>query len=48
MPISTINSKGQTTVTKEVREALDLEAGDKLTWIGTTPSPRSTGSSHGV
>ena len=32
MPISTITSKGQTTVPKEVREALDLEPGDKLTW----------------
>lgn len=32
MPTSTITSKGQTTVPKEVREALDLAAGDKLTW----------------
>jgi AbrB family looped-hinge helix DNA binding protein len=32
MPTSTITSKGQTTVPKEVREALDLEPGDKLTW----------------
>ena len=32
MPISTITSKGQTTVPKEVREALDLGPGDKLTW----------------
>ena len=32
MATSTITSKGQTTVPKEVREALDLEAGDKLTW----------------
>ncbi|MGZ8868569.1 MAG: AbrB/MazE/SpoVT family DNA-binding domain-containing protein [Thermoanaerobaculia bacterium] len=32
MPTSTITSKGQTTVPKEVRDALDLEAGDKLTW----------------
>jgi antitoxin PrlF len=32
MPISTMTSKGQTTVPKEVREALDLDAGDKLTW----------------
>lgn len=32
MPISTLTSKGQTTVPKEVREALDLDAGDKLTW----------------
>jgi antitoxin PrlF len=32
MPVSTITSKGQTTVPKEVREALDLEPGAKLTW----------------
>lgn len=32
MATSTVTSKGQTTVPKEVREALDLEAGDKLTW----------------
>lgn len=32
MPTSTITSKGQTTVPKEIREALNLEPGDKLTW----------------
>ena len=32
MPTSTITSKGQTTVPKEIRDALDLEPGDKLTW----------------
>ena len=32
MPISTMTSKGQTTVPKEVRDALNLDAGDKLTW----------------
>jgi AbrB family looped-hinge helix DNA binding protein len=31
MPISTMTSKGQTNVPKEVREALDLAPGDKLT-----------------
>jgi antitoxin PrlF len=29
---STLTSKGQTTVPKEVREALNLHGGDKLTW----------------
>jgi AbrB family looped-hinge helix DNA binding protein len=32
MPVSTITSKGQTTVPKEVRDALNLTPGDKLTW----------------
>ena len=32
MPVSTITSKGQTTVPKEIRDALDLDSGDKLTW----------------
>jgi antitoxin PrlF len=32
VPTSTLTSKGQTTVPKEVRDALDLDAGDKLTW----------------
>jgi AbrB family looped-hinge helix DNA binding protein len=32
MAVSTLTSKGQTTVPKEVREALDLAAGDKLSW----------------
>lgn len=32
MPTSTIASDGQTTVPEEVREALRLQAGDKLTW----------------
>jgi AbrB family looped-hinge helix DNA binding protein len=32
MPTSTLTSKGQTTVPKEVREALHLHGGDKLTW----------------
>ena len=32
MPTSTITTKGQTTVPKEVREALNVDVGDKLTW----------------
>jgi antitoxin PrlF len=32
MPVSTITSKGQTTVPKEVRDALNLDAGGKLNW----------------
>ncbi len=32
MPTSTITSKGQTTVPKEVRDALDLGPGDSLSW----------------
>ncbi len=32
MPVSTITSKGQTTVPKEVREVLNVDIGDKLTW----------------
>ena len=32
MPTSTLTSKGQTTVPKEVREVLDIGEGDKLTW----------------
>ncbi len=32
MPTSTLTTKGQTTVPKEVRDALALEPGDKLSW----------------
>ena len=32
MPTSTITSKGQTTVPKEVRDLLDVGPGDRLTW----------------
>ncbi|HYU25135.1 MAG TPA: type II toxin-antitoxin system PrlF family antitoxin [Thermoanaerobaculia bacterium] len=32
MPTSTLTTKGQTTVPKEVREALAVGPGDKLSW----------------
>jgi AbrB family looped-hinge helix DNA binding protein len=32
MPFSTMTTKGQTTVPKEIREALDLEPGTRLRW----------------
>ena len=32
MPTSTITSKGQTTVPKEVRDVLDIGPGDRITW----------------
>jgi len=32
MPTSTLTTKGQTTVPKEVRDALALEPGDTLSW----------------
>lgn len=32
MPSSTITSKGQTTVPKEIRDVLDVGPGDRLTW----------------
>ncbi|HYH07857.1 MAG TPA: type II toxin-antitoxin system PrlF family antitoxin [Thermoanaerobaculia bacterium] len=32
MATSTLTSKGQTTVPKEVRDALDIGPGDKITW----------------
>jgi AbrB family looped-hinge helix DNA binding protein len=32
MPTSTITSRGRTTVPKEVRDALELQAGDQLAW----------------
>ena len=33
MPVSTITSKGQPTVPKEVLDALDLKPGSKLRWM---------------
>lgn len=32
MPTSTLTSKGQTIVPKEVRDLLHLDVGEKLTW----------------
>lgn len=32
MPTSTITTKGQTTVPKEVRDTLDIGPSDKITW----------------
>jgi AbrB family looped-hinge helix DNA binding protein len=33
MPTSTLTSKGQTTIPREVRDHLNLQAGDKLDFI---------------
>ena len=33
MAVSTLTSKGQTTIPKEIRELLGLEAGDKLDFV---------------
>lgn len=33
MPISTLTSKGQTTIPKQVRDALGLKTGDRLEFI---------------
>jgi len=33
MPVSTLTSKGQTTIPKEVRELLGVAAGDRLDFI---------------
>jgi antitoxin PrlF len=33
MALSTLTTKGQTTIPKEVREALDIKAGDKIDFV---------------
>ncbi len=47
MPTATITAKGQITIPVEIREALDLEAGDRIAFqeiapgtYGFTPVPR--------
>ncbi len=42
MPTATITSKGQTTIPKEVRDALGLHAGDKIDFILDADGKKAT------
>ena len=42
MPTATITSKGQTTIPKEVRDALGLHAGDKIDFIVDANGKKAT------
>ena len=42
MPTATITSKGQTTIPKEVRDALGLHAGDKIDFIVDADGKKAT------
>ena len=42
MPTATITSKGQTTIPKEVRDALGLHAGDKVDFILDADGKKAT------
>jgi antitoxin PrlF len=42
MPTATITSKGQTTIPKEVRDALGLHAGDKIDFVIDADGKKAT------
>ena len=42
MPTATITSKGQTTIPKEIRDALGLHAGDKIDFILDADGKKAT------
>ena len=42
MPTATITSKGQTTIPKEVRDALGLQAGDKIDFLVDADGKKAT------
>jgi len=42
MPTATITSKGQTTIPKEIRDALGLHAGDKIDFIVDADGKKAT------
>ncbi len=42
MPTATITSKGQTTIPKEIRDALGLHAGDKIDFIIDADGKKAT------